>query len=146
MGRSTYRSYCATCHGRKGKGDGPLAEHLRIPPTNVTTIMQRNDGKFPFDEIVKIIDGRQAVRAHGSPDMPVWGDTFLKTGTIGSEEKAIAKITQLAHFIWSIQDESPAPAPTEAPASEPEPAEPSEAEAGEAPTPEPSEPPPVPEQ
>jgi hypothetical protein len=147
MGRATYRSYCATCHGKKGKGDGPLAKHLRIPPTDVTTISQRNDGKFPFDKMVKIIDGRQAVRAHGSPDMPVWGDVFLKSGSGGGELEAQAKISQLTHFVWSIQEEGPPPAAetSEPPAAEPEPSEPSVAEPAPsdppAPKPEPSEPP-----
>ena len=137
MGQATYRSYCASCHGKKGKGDGALAEHLRVPPTDLTTISQQNGGVFPFDRIVKVIDGRTVVRAHGSPDMPVWGDAFLNTGSIGSEEKVTAKMKELAHFIWSIQEKAPPPTsePAEPPAPTPEAAEPP------APTPESSPPP-----
>jgi hypothetical protein len=33
-------------------------------------------GVFPFDRVYQVIDGREAVGAHGPRDMPVWGDHF----------------------------------------------------------------------
>ena len=30
-GRDTYVFYCAACHGRAGKGDGPVASSLKAP-------------------------------------------------------------------------------------------------------------------
>lgn len=58
-----YRESCLLCHA--GNGTGASAPDL-------TTLSAVNGGSFPMDQVVAIIDGRQNVRAHGSP-MPVWG-------------------------------------------------------------------------
>lgn len=99
-GGQSFRTYCASCHGAEGKGDGPLAEHLKVAPADLTQISQSNNGTFPFDEVRKKIDGRDAVRGHGTSDMPVWGDAFKTTDT---EEQAEKRIDDLTHFLWSIQ-------------------------------------------
>src|ERR1039458_5063223 len=31
-GKDLYREYCAVCHGTTGKGDGPAASALKVPP------------------------------------------------------------------------------------------------------------------
>ena len=46
-GKEMYLAYCATCHGKEGKGDGPVASALKVPPADLTTLSKRNDGKFP---------------------------------------------------------------------------------------------------
>ncbi len=33
-GAQTYATYCASCHGPEGKGDGPVAQTLKPPPAN----------------------------------------------------------------------------------------------------------------
>ena len=99
-GRESFRTYCASCHGQEAKGDGPLREHLKVPPADLTTISQRNGGEFPFDDVRQKIDGRESVRGHGPTDMPVWGDAFKTTDT---EEQAQQRIDELTHFLWSIQ-------------------------------------------
>lgn len=75
-GAELYRMYCATCHGVDGRGNGPAAEAMKRRPTNLTTISQKNGGKFPGFRITHIIDGYEVVAAHGSREMPVWGDFF----------------------------------------------------------------------
>ena len=100
VGRQSFTTYCASCHGKQAKGDGPLAEHLRMAPADLTRISERNGGEFPFEMVRKIIDGREDVPGHGSKDMPVWGDAFKTTDT---EEQAQERINQLTHFLWSIQ-------------------------------------------
>jgi hypothetical protein len=45
-------------------------------PADLTTIAKKNSGTFPFEATVRIIDGRATLRAHGDPDMPVWGEIF----------------------------------------------------------------------
>lgn len=102
IGRGCYRSYCEGCHGEEGKGDGAIAEHLVVAPSNLTRLTA-DDGKFPFDEVTKKIDGREKVAAHGSPDMPIWGDVFQEAEDGGGEEKVRGKIQALAHYLWSIQ-------------------------------------------
>lgn len=33
-GKAVYERHCRTCHGPNGRGDGPEAASLKIPPTN----------------------------------------------------------------------------------------------------------------
>lgn len=100
-GRMSFRVYCGACHGREARGDGPLAKDLRVEPANLTELSKRNDGEFPFDMVVDTIEHGRNVRAHGSHEMPAWGDAFEMTEK--TEEAAKAKMQDLAHYLWSIQ-------------------------------------------
>ncbi|HWE51547.1 MAG TPA: cytochrome c [Bryobacteraceae bacterium] len=75
-GSESYRTYCASCHGIDGKGSGPAAAALRKAPPDLTLINKRNHGEFPAFRITHIIDGFEVQAAHGSREMPVWGDYF----------------------------------------------------------------------
>lgn len=107
MGASTYKTYCASCHGKTGIGDGPLASSLRYLPSDLTKIMKRNRGQFPTDKVARIIDGRVPVKGHGSSDMPIWGDAFLQSREGYDEAKVKERIAELSHFLASIQAEEP---------------------------------------
>ena len=37
-GPEMYTSYCAVCHGLDGKGNGPAAEALKVPPPDLTAL------------------------------------------------------------------------------------------------------------
>lgn len=74
-GHKTYLNLCASCHGNTGKGDGPVAAELLTKPIDLTQIARKNDGKFPFWHVYQTINGRRIPRAHGTPEMPVWGRT-----------------------------------------------------------------------
>ena len=39
--------YCATCHGRDGKGNGPVAAALKVVPPDLTRLARDNGGAFP---------------------------------------------------------------------------------------------------
>lgn len=45
-GKALFATYCAVCHGATGKGDGPVASQMIIPPPNLTTAQpaERTDG------------------------------------------------------------------------------------------------------
>jgi mono/diheme cytochrome c family protein len=104
MGSKTFRTYCASCHGGTGHGDGPLAGRLRFAPPDLTEIAKRNAGKFAFDKIARIIDGREPVKGHGGPDMPIWGDAFSDSRD-GYDAVAVKqKINQLVHYLASLQE------------------------------------------
>lgn len=77
-GKAEYESNCASCHGLAGKGDGPLSQIYLTKPTDLATIAKRNGGVFPAQRVYEIIDGRQAVEAHGPRTMPVWGQDYRK--------------------------------------------------------------------
>ena len=102
-GAVTYRTHCATCHGATGQGDGPLAPRLRVAPPDLTKLSRKNGGKYPFDKVYRIVDGRDPVSGHGGGDMPVWGDTFLDSRDGYSPEKVKEKITHLVQYLATIQ-------------------------------------------
>ena len=104
VGKGVYKSYCASCHGTEARGDGPVAEFLRVVPTDLTRAARENGGEYPLDDVMKVIDGRESLRAHGS-DMPIWGNVFQEAEGGGKEEAVRRRITGLVHFLWSIQAE-----------------------------------------
>ena len=90
-GRTLYLTHCATCHGKAGRGDGPMAPYLCVAPTDLSAISTRHEGVFPTELIHRIVDGRQALKLHGS-SMPIWGDAFSPAGNAAADEVAAARI------------------------------------------------------
>jgi mono/diheme cytochrome c family protein len=103
-GAALFRTYCASCHGSSGRGDGPVATFLKIPPADLTQIAKRAHGAFPAAEMIRIIDGRQVVRAHGDSKMPVWGDIFSPSLTHENDATVRLKIEALVKYLQSIQE------------------------------------------
>jgi mono/diheme cytochrome c family protein len=104
-GREEYMQYCASCHGPEGKGNGPLAEDMRVAPADLTHITSRPGGAFPEPMIAEIIDGRRRVRGHGPGNMPVWGRRFDREVGYGQAgDIAIrGRISLLVEYLRSIQ-------------------------------------------
>jgi len=101
-GEVIYMRYCAACHGKSLKGDGPVASGLNKKPIDLTELSKKNDGAFPYDKVAAMIDGRQSTRMHGSPDMPVWGEIFAvsKSADAPTAESAVKRIT---NYVWTQQ-------------------------------------------
>jgi len=101
-GRQMFQSYCASCHGREGKGDGPAASALKSPPGDLTELAKRNNGNFPVDRVNAVLNGRAELAAHGSEEMPVWGPVFLK---LSNERTSLVqmRIGNLVTYLQSIQ-------------------------------------------
>jgi mono/diheme cytochrome c family protein len=102
-GRDVFRTYCVVCHGQSAKGDGPLASSLKKPPADLTQFSKKNNGTFPRDMVLQIIDGREPVAGHGGGDMPVWGDAFSRATENADPESVKARIKALVDYIESIQ-------------------------------------------
>jgi len=100
-GPDLYRMYCAACHGRDGKGQGPVAAALKVPPPDLTVLSRRQKGVFPAFEVETIITGPATVAAHGSDEMPVWGPIFRALDA--SDARAKARIKNLVAYVQSIQ-------------------------------------------
>jgi mono/diheme cytochrome c family protein len=77
-GDELYRKYCGACHGLAGEGDGVVSGLMQPPPTDLTVIARKNGGEFPFKHVMDQTDGTIAIRAHGDPDMPVWGEVLAE--------------------------------------------------------------------
>ncbi len=75
-GQSLYKTYCASCHGTDGRGDGPVASSLSVEVPDLTRLRSRHGGVFPVEQVRRIIDGRSVLPPHGTRDMPVWGQAF----------------------------------------------------------------------
>jgi mono/diheme cytochrome c family protein len=102
-GAALFKTYCASCHGPSAKGDGPLADQMRIQPPDLTQIARRNKGKWDGAKVARMIDGREPVKGHGGSDMPVWGDVF-KTSRDGYDEESVkAKVRELMEYLESLQ-------------------------------------------
>ncbi len=106
-GKATYEASCMSCHGTEARGDGPVAELLTIPPADLTQLRKKQGGLFPVDEVYRIIDGREEYRAHGTREMPVWGNIWSDAeGQPIAEEKVERRINELVEYLRSIQEET----------------------------------------
>jgi mono/diheme cytochrome c family protein len=76
IGKSEFQSSCASCHGADAKGKGPVSDHLKIPPPDLTVLAKNNNGVFPVNAVYEIIDGLKTIPTHGTREMPIWGERF----------------------------------------------------------------------
>jgi mono/diheme cytochrome c family protein len=101
-GKEMFVSYCAPCHGKDAKGDGPAAAALKSPPADLTTLAKRNGGKYPSDKVTSILRGQATLVPHGDQEMPVWGPVFWKMSG-GHEELVQERIANLNRYLESLQ-------------------------------------------
>jgi cytochrome c553 len=94
-----FTTYCAVCHGKEGKGDGPAAKALAKAPADLTKLSARNNGTFPEVRVRRYIEGLDEVAAHGSRDMPMWGDLFRSL----NRDTAALRVEALAEYLKSMQ-------------------------------------------
>ena len=112
-GRHEFLRSCASCHGISGKGDGPVAKSLRIPPPDLTKLSEANNGVFPISRVYEVIDGRIERLVHGSRNMPVWGERYMQgmmsrdtrefTSKELAEASVRARILALVEYISTLQ-------------------------------------------
>ncbi len=102
-GREMFMSYCASCHGKDAKGDGPAADALKQAPADLTTLAKQNGGKYPSGKVTSILRGQTKLVAHGDQDMPVWGPVFWRMSQ-GHEELVQMRVANLNRYLESIQE------------------------------------------
>jgi len=108
-GGELFHQNCSVCHGLDGKGPGPGSMYdpesaepaKRVKPANLTILSEQNAGKFPADRVRDAIYFKGSIPAHGTPDMPAWGNVFylLKSRPKVLEER----VRDLTAYIESIQ-------------------------------------------
>jgi mono/diheme cytochrome c family protein len=101
-GQEMFTAYCAVCHGKDGKGGGPAAEALKAAPTDLTTLSQKNGGKYPADHVSSAIKGDLTLPAHGSKDMPIWGNLFWHMSQ-GHGSEVQLRVANLTQYVGSLQ-------------------------------------------
>jgi mono/diheme cytochrome c family protein len=104
-GRLEYENYCMACHGINGDGNGPVAPFMTPRPTDLRTIAARRRGVFPHAAMQAMIDGRDPLAAHGSREMPIWGDAFRTEAYIeqATETRVRGRVVLLVQYLDSIQ-------------------------------------------
>ena len=107
-GGELFVELCAACHGKQGKGDGPVAPVLKTTVPDLTILTTKNEGVFPEEQIEDSIVGRSKVMSHGTIEMPIWGAAFEGVRpdwkTFRREAWAKQRIHNLVEFISTIQE------------------------------------------
>ncbi len=101
-GREMYDSYCAVCHGKDAKGDGPAASAMKTPPSDLTQLAKNNGGKYPAAHVAAVLKGQAMNPSHGSQDMPIWGRLFSSISQ-GHEGQVQQRITNLVTYLEGVQ-------------------------------------------
>jgi len=106
-GKELFHQYCSACHGADAKGNGSLYDarsadqSARVPAADLTLLSQRNAGNFPAARVREAIYSNVPIAAHGTPDMPAWGDVFYNRK---SDPTLIeARVRSLTAYIESLQ-------------------------------------------
>jgi mono/diheme cytochrome c family protein len=113
QGEIIYQDFCAVCHGRDARGNGPAASELKTTTPSLRQVAKRHGGQFNPDKVRAFIDGRDMPRSHGTIQMPIWGNLFryvaevsdnLTSDTKSTEQHAQARIQMLVEYLKSIQE------------------------------------------
>ena len=104
-GRALFMTYCASCHGPSGHGDGPVGDALHVRPPNLALLAKRNGDQFVAARIERLIDGREVMTAHGTMEMPIWGDAFKRREGL-SDQSVKGRIEAIVRYLATIQERS----------------------------------------
>ena len=112
-GNADYLLLCADCHGRDAKGNGPASKNLSKIPPDLTKIRERAGGIFDEKKVFDWILGLNMPDAHGSREMPIWGDwlmdeavedsTSLEAADAGARQVE-QRVMALVHYLKSVQE------------------------------------------
>jgi mono/diheme cytochrome c family protein len=100
-GEQMYHTYCASCHGANGTGNGPAAPALKVKLNDLTMLSQKNGGSFPEGKVVSALRFGVENSAHGNTQMPIWGDLFKTIGP--STDSVNQRISNLSDYLKKIQ-------------------------------------------
>lgn len=101
-GEQMYKAYCAVCHGTDGKGNGPAASALKATPADLTMLSKNNGGKFPEMKVSSTIQGQSNLAAHGTQEMPIWGQLFWSMSN-GHSSEVQQRVSNLTKYIETLQ-------------------------------------------
>jgi mono/diheme cytochrome c family protein len=101
-GAKLFSQYCASCHGAKGTGDGPMSAALKAKAPDLTLIARRNGGVFPLDKVQAAIAGDKPTGlSHGTREMPVWGPIFSQD--ISDRDYGKLRLYNVAKYLEELQ-------------------------------------------
>lgn len=101
FGQEMFLAYCAACHGKDAKGNGPAASALKVAPADLTGLT-RKYGKYPAMKVTTILTGQANLAAHRNTEMPVGGPIFSRMSQ-GHESEVQQRIANLNHYLESLR-------------------------------------------
>jgi mono/diheme cytochrome c family protein len=108
VGKKEFVTYCGSCHGSNGKGDGPIVHFLERKPPDLTLLSKNNGGAYPFERIWGVFDGSYVFAEHGTSEMPIWGYRFVQEAQQQNDSnisaKARAKALNIILYLQVIQE------------------------------------------
>ncbi len=96
-GAQMYTEYCAVCHGKDGKGNGPAAAALKAKPADLTQLAKQHNGEISAKDFEDKVTGKLMTPAHGAADMPIWGPVF---SSLGNEQLRLYNVRK---YVESLQ-------------------------------------------
>jgi len=100
-GKEMFTSFCASCHGLDGRGDGPAAPAMNRQPTDLTLLAKKNGGKYPAGKVIGILVDSNTF-GHGSKEMPVWGPLLFSASRDEAGEKEL-RARNIEEYIATLQ-------------------------------------------
>lgn len=102
-GGNIFQDFCAACHGRDGRGNGPVSRNLRQSVPDLTMLSRLNGGKFPASRVRSklMFGGDTPLPAHGSKAMPIWGPIFHQIEF--DQDLGNVRLENVAKYLESIQ-------------------------------------------
>jgi mono/diheme cytochrome c family protein len=103
-GKQMYASYCAPCHGVDGRGNGPVANSLRVAPRDLTALSKDHNGKFPSAHVMAVLQFGTEMPAHGTAQMPIWGPILGNMDrTSPTHDVQALRISNLTRYVETLQ-------------------------------------------
>ena len=101
-GAQMYQSYCASCHGTQGKGNGPAVEFLKTPPPDLTRLSLINGGEYPEARVFAKLSRSPHPQGEASLTMPDWDRLFRSLDS--SRSQVNLRAYNLTAYIQSLQE------------------------------------------
>ena len=80
-GKEMFNSYCAVCHGKDAKGNGPAASAMKSAPTDLTKLAQKEGGSYPAAHVAAVLRGQASTPSHGARICRFGGRYFRASAT-----------------------------------------------------------------
>jgi len=81
-----------------------MTDELTASLPDLTTLAAQHDGTFPEEYVRQMIDGREMLSAHGTRQMPIWGNIWASSDGVPSEEAdAEERLDNLIEYLKTLQ-------------------------------------------
>lgn len=101
-GAQMYQSYCASCHGAQGKGNGPAVEFLQTPAPDLTKLSLMNGGEYPEARVFAKLRHSSPSGSEASLTMPDWDRLFRNLHS--NQSQVNLREYNLTTYIQSLQE------------------------------------------